>query len=220
MRPSLDAQRRFLFEGYFGTEGAAFECFVDRAYRDMNRTLRGLGKLDVDTRKRVQEGAKACILGCFEGLRRVTPPEKPPLLRDEFNAWHRDSCTALTRCYARLLHGVTELRMSHGQAQKWINMVMKYCWAFGNVELDWLVPWFPAAHVPVDEVVLRATVTEKIASERAVVVWSKWDDPDAYQAFQEQWRVAAWAQGRTPMELEFELWSKHRREFGASAEQS
>ena len=220
MRPTSEEQRQFLIQVCFSKGGTTFDGLVSRAYRDMNRTLRGIGKLDPDIKERVLAEAKACIAAGFDGLKNKVSPKEPVAVRAEFDAWHSDSCDTLIECYAGLLGGISPIRMTHGQAQKWINMTVKYCWAFGGSELDRLVPWYPAAHVPVDEVILRAAVAEKIVGECPVSVWSKWDDPDAYQAFQERWRVAAWARGRTPMELEFELWPKHRRGSNASAEQS
>ena len=46
MNLGLEKQRDFLFQTYFGVKGDELDLFISRAYRDMNRTLHGIGKLN------------------------------------------------------------------------------------------------------------------------------------------------------------------------------
>ncbi|MDO9538187.1 MAG: hypothetical protein Q7J68_07700 [Thermoplasmata archaeon] len=55
-----------------------------------------------------------------------------------FDKWHQESCEKLIRYYKG-----EGLECTYGQAQKWFNMTLKYCWLFLNDKR--LEPWYPYA---------------------------------------------------------------------------
>jgi hypothetical protein len=59
-RPTCDEKRNFLLLAYFGADGDQTDCFISRAYRDMNRTLHGLSK---------RENAKELVQNAMKDLR-------------------------------------------------------------------------------------------------------------------------------------------------------
>jgi hypothetical protein len=218
MRPNLDQQREYLFQISFGVRGSELDRFVSRAYRDMNRTFGGIGKLDANIKKNnelkttVLNDAKAKMKECFNGLRKKHPPKDQVKRIREFDAWHSSSCKALIAYYGTVLRPLKldHLRLTYGQAQKWLNMTMKYCWVCGSTDLDWLVPWFPSAHVPVDEVILLAVEKEGALATRPCKKWSKWNSENEYQDFQMELRKAAAARKESPLEMELRWWAKYR----------
>ncbi len=205
MRPELQQQRDFLFQIYFGGNGDELDRFISRAYRDLNRTFNGIGKLDNQLKTQILNGAKAELK-----KRVVALSEDKDISLDRFNAWHDSTCKALKNYYNQTLITVAEIRFTYGQAQKWINMTMKYCWVCGGKQLDGLQQWFPMAHFAVDEVILEAAMKEKVVTKRPCLKWSKWDDEQGYKDFQFTLRNAATKNNKTPLALEFEWWEKYR----------
>ena len=208
MSLKLEAQFDFLFQTYFGGKGDELDRFISRAYRDMNRTLSGMGKQK--DKSDILNGAKEVVRQQLNDLIR-TSPEKAKL-GDQFEHWHSTACKKLKEFYDSRDTN-PKINFTYGQAQKWINMTMKYCWVCGGNELERLQPWFVKAHVAVDEVILIAAEKEKVVSNRPCEKWSKWDSEQEYSDFQKTLREVATTQNKSPMELEFDWWNKYRSEL-------
>jgi len=105
------------------------------------------------------------------------------------------TCNEIIRCF-------WPFPCNYGQAQKWINMAIKYCWFFSDgTKLD---AWYSVAHMPVDEFILRAAV-ERAVIKRAHMSWSRWDQ-HTYKAFQDEIRDHATKRRKTPLALEHDWW--------------
>jgi hypothetical protein len=208
MSLELQEQRDFLFQTYFGGKGEELDRFISRAYRDMNRTFNGIGKLDNELKTKILNGAKEVVKNHVVTLSKTFPDKDKPF--DKFDAWHDSTCKALKNYYDKSLNTHTETRFTYGQPQKWINMTMKYCWVCGGKELNGLQSWFPMAHIAVDEVILIAAKEEGIVTTRPCGKWSKWDNEQEYKDFQLTLRKAAAKENKPPMELEFDWWQKYR----------
>jgi hypothetical protein len=196
-RPNEDQQRNFLLRTYFGADEQKNDWFISRAYLDMCRTLRGLSKMQ--NTKKLVDGAKEGLRGSLRELQNRGVPTIPDNLTTAFDEWHRSACNKLIGCFR-------PFPCYYGQAQKWINMTIKYCWFFmeGN-ELD---AWYLVAHVPVDEFILCAAENKGIT--RPCEQWSCWNDPQGYEAFQMEIRRYA-KQRTTPLALEHEWWMEEAR---------
>ena len=189
-RPDVPRQHAFLMQAYFGTDG-----FISRAYRDMNRTLHGLSKLG--NAKELVETAKGALRTSLSELQGENAPTKPDELAAEYDRWHEGSCDRLIACFQ-------PFHLHHGQAQKWLNMTIKYHWFFRvGGELD---AWYPAAHVPVDEFILHAAAEAGI--ERPCEKWSRWDDRARYEVFQKAIRAHAAKLSTSPLALEHDWWMR------------
>ncbi|MGO8766226.1 MAG: hypothetical protein ACLQSR_13955 [Limisphaerales bacterium] len=97
MSLGLEKQRDFLFQTYFGVKGDELDLFISRAYRDMNRTLHGIGKLKEKLKNEVLTQAKGVVKQSFTSLRNTTTPDEVQKLRAEFDDWHSESCNTLER---------------------------------------------------------------------------------------------------------------------------
>jgi hypothetical protein len=182
---------RYLGVLYFGS-GKTLRRYLNRAYRDFNRTLH----MTDETVSR-EDKVKDC--GDYL-LARLTDAKDGRTVccdREAFDAWHEATCDELIRLFG-------EKDMSYGHAQKWVSMTLKYLFTAHGLGLDdigGIAPWYPYAHMPVDNVVLDALGEEGFTHPRPNP-WSQMDKA-AYLAFQGALR-AAYAE--CPMDVEFMLW--------------
>jgi len=210
VKPTLQQQRDFLFQTYFGTKGDELEQFISRAYRDMNRTLRGIGKLDDTVKSRILNGAKILVKARVTALSAKTVSGNQVQQSRDFDQWHTDLCRALKTYYSNELQNFGKIRFTYGQAQKWVNMTIKYCWVCGDAVVAGLDPWYSVAHVAVDEVILVAAEKSGVVNIRPCGKWSAWDNQQQYQSFQDTLRLTATKQSQFPLELEYGWWLKFR----------
>jgi hypothetical protein len=71
-RPNLNKQHAFLLRLYFGADDQGNDWFISRAYRDMNRTLHGLSKME--NAKGLVETAKKGLRNSLLELQRQSAP--------------------------------------------------------------------------------------------------------------------------------------------------
>ncbi len=193
-RPDYRQQRTFLIRMYFGAEDEK-GGFTRRAYLDLSRTLHDLAT--VPSREDMKARATDCLRNSLLDLTKMQP-STPETLRAEFDQWHERTCRDIMRCFEGFDH------FHYGQAQKWLNMTIKYRWFFSDS--DPLNGWFSAAHIPVDAFVLRAAEEHEIRPTTQAP-WSRWDAPE-YKTFQERIRAYAKKCGVTPLEVEHCWWMK------------
>jgi len=223
----------FLFNAYFGEEGANLKRFVSLAYLDMNRTLRGISTSDPNGT--IQPKAGELIKNQVNYLNENAVPDDKTVPFDTFDSWHHKLADALIKCYTDAPNVDNPVCFTYGQAQKWINMTIKYCWLFGGSELQGLDHWFKAAHIPVDRKILYAVIegkifqalpckdgwlkwgdfdTDPISEMRKLAEkvckdgWSKWKDWDEYQSFQDKIRIVSNKCDKFPLYLESIWWNK------------
>ena len=127
----------------FGTEENNEKAAANRAYRDMCRTIRfekGVSQmLKNDCRTRVVELIETEIKNCNS----IDTLEK----YDEF---HDSLCLRIIDCY----DNQTIAEITYGQAQKWVNMTMKYLCVLYEGQCDWLNKIYSFLHIPIDSIIL------------------------------------------------------------------
>lgn len=181
---------------------------ANRAYLDLNRTLKfkKVSKEDKDNYKELQRQKSSfrketsiIIRDNIADLLRETP--------ENYDKWHKKTCEKVIEKANE--YDVLQEKLYHGQAQKWVNMTIKYMWVTEKWknELDKLMN---VLHVPVDSYILQGvwedktlkledkkaildSVSNKKGKERleklrefndqSVYSWSKWDY-DQYKDFQ------------------------------------
>ena len=134
------------------------ETCVKKAYGDMCRTLdfcysisdmKNMSKGQEELFKKAKEefvnGLKAKLEGEFLSARSSS-------IKD-FDSWHENLCSKLIGFDNK---NVLKRKLTVGQAQKWINMTIKYLRVLGkwNVEIE-------NVHIPIDEFILSAAAIEK-----------------------------------------------------------
>lgn len=159
---------------------------VDRAYRDFSRTLHGISKTQPydsywELREVMIEMAKDLMTTEFYS-------------QNEFDNWHRDMCDRLkVEFKSKRNHDIYV-----GQAQKWINMTLKYLFALGD-RVNGAKRNYKYFHIPVDNIILNKLNFKFKKS------WSRIDDYEDYLNFQIMVRQTH--RNEFPMDVEFRLYN-------------
>lgn len=215
-----------------------------RAYLDLNRTLR----FSKDS------NAKEHDSFCDEISKQIRDriiKELPNITDKNFDEIHNDICNKIVSL-ARNYKGKTDsLVLSviknnknekidqkifyYGQAQKWLNMTLKYMYLLGFWDDDFK-RFSKVLHVPIDNYIIEAVWHEgetennkiklknkiwliKIPSpygdsvrknkynQEIIISWSKWSE-DEYKDFQIKLRKHPLLEGKSPLEWENDIWIK------------
>jgi hypothetical protein len=89
-----------------------------------------------------------------------------------------------------------------GQAQKWLNMALKYVFVFGENRLPGYAHVFELAHIPLDNIILDALYP--LGAPRLTTAWSRIALYEEYMVIQ-SWVRSAFP-GSAPLAVEFALW--------------
>src|SRR5688572_2730258 len=114
--PTAAGQYEYLLRVYFGSNSDRLSCCISRAYRDMNRTLRGLAKTSKSETARAQG---AGVVRSF--LMSLLATHQAALVQASFGVSHTAACRKLGEVFSEA--GFGDFRI--GQAQKWLNMALK-----------------------------------------------------------------------------------------------
>lgn len=180
---------------YFGDLTDPLKEANSRAYRDMNRTIRFNGLPDA-TRLALREKVNAVFDTELTKLKSDSITSQ-----DEFDAWHHSVSDKIKKLY--LDEGV---KLTYGQAQKWINMTIKYLYMLEANSFDGV---FEFLHIPLDNYVFDIA-RDLLGIARPKVAWSSWDNYDEqYLCYQNLIREKITT--GTPLRWEFRYWLKVAR---------
>lgn len=183
----------FLKTLYFGAYTNPYEAASRRAYLDMNRTLR-FGNLEVVARKNTRN----IIVELLET--EIISIMKKRRTQMEYDNWHQILSTKMIDEYDK--QGV---HFTYGQAQKWINMTLKYLYVLcpDKVENN-----FPNLHIPLDNYVFSVAQKE-FDIKYPTKPWSRWESYDDYMEYQKLIRNNL--TDVAPLSWEFVFWLKEAR---------
>lgn len=114
-----------------------------RAYRDLSRTIHGMG-----SHPNVSELRSAVD----ESLTTFVRNLKDISTREDFDAAHKQWCENAIRLFQQYPHPDREWAFSHGQAQKWLNMALKYLAVVGHTPINHVYEFL---HVPLDRIIYQ-----------------------------------------------------------------
>lgn len=187
--------RDFLFYSYFGitydsankNQGKTLKACFDRAYLDLCRTIRFKGEHDT-----FKDNVKAVITKSIDGLISVHSQK-------DFDRKHEDICKEIITCANS--QKVLAEDFTYGQAQKWLNMTLKYMLLIGfwNDDLKEIIGFL---HVPVDSFIISAAKKD-LGISITSKAWSKWDI-ELYEKFQKEIREKS--SNENPIEWEHRVW--------------
>ena len=175
-----------MFIVYFGNLENRLSAAIKRAYRDFNRTQHGFSKKgdNSEIRKRCSAHLEQAITNLLN---------EPSLSQKKFDDIHKGICDELKRNYGTF-------NFTYGQAQKWINMTLKYYYLLDKDKTKEAVTYF---HVPIDNIMI-----EKLLKYNPPAIesrWSKLDNYDKYLEFQVWFRKTF---DGIPLINEFKIWEK------------
>lgn len=151
----------FLIRLYFDTSRGFPIAGIKRAFLDLSRTL----KVKDNKRLSLIEKSEEFILKELSIILNTTFRTQ-----SEFDNFHKTVCDKLTLVWDEL---------SIGQAQKWINMTLKYWLLFGNNRIQGIEINSKFFHIPIDRYVQNEMLKVKIKNP-----WSKIDTYNEYMEYQ------------------------------------
>lgn len=187
----------FLKFAYFGDLNISIKVASNRAYRDMCRTL----KFDVLPKK-----TKATTISKLKEAVNVIFKEEIPIINEggitspkKFDSWHCKVCENI-----KLLYNEKGIEFTCGQAQKWINMTIKYLYILKVYSFDNVLKYL---HIPVDNYIFDA-VEKELEIDRPKEAWSRWDNDEEYKDYQKNIRKELKRKKFVPIRWEFDNWLK------------
>lgn len=181
----------FLKHMLFGAWNSIYVASSERAYRDMCRTLRNIRQADTNSTKLRSEidlllEQEICSL-LDQGI----------VNQKQYDQWHEKLCN-----YIREHYRDNGFDMTFGQAQKWVNMTMKYLFI---ADVPGIADAFYFCHVPIDTYIINAA-EEQLNLKRPALPWSQMDDYKEYAAYEKQIRMRLG--NVAPLEWELKTWTK------------
>lgn len=183
----------------FGSrESDVYKAAADRAYRDLCRTIKFKDKDDKNKNDQCRHSVNELIIEKIKHL--------PDANQEAYDEFHLGLCRQIIEEYRK--SSVAEL--TYGQAQKWVNMTMKYLCVLseGNFtgKFEWLGRFYPYLHVPIDSIILDKIVEARFPNINLDknLSWSKIDKYEFYLEIQKNLRKSLTAM--SPMDWEFEVW--------------
>lgn len=160
-----DLRENFFIRLYFDDSEGFYYAGIKRAFLDFSRTL----KIQDDNSTTLKQNAEKLILSKLSELTQTNF-----LDQIEFDKFHEATCEQLIEVWSEL---------KFGQAQKWINMTLKYWILFGDKRKTGIEKNAKYFHIPIDSYVQKGMFDEKYPS-----AWSKIDDYETYMNYQRQHR--------------------------------
>ena len=143
-----------------------FEWASKKAYLDMNRTMtfKEVASKDKKNEKDIENQRKAWRDKGTKIFR-----ERFSKMSGSFDVWHEETCKAIIDIYGddKLVAKIgnkrtqTPVKLTFGQAQKWLNMTLKYLWLLYRLGMlenkysDIVFKYEKDFHVPLDSYILR-----------------------------------------------------------------
>ena len=165
-----------LYSQHFLKPSFDFRKASDTAYMDMARHTLHLDSTKSDKQK-VRDNVTDYLERQIEQLLTVMDEEA-------FDCWHAQTCDGMLNCYKEI-----KGHFNYGQAQKWLNLLIKYLYVYDvpvlteTVRDEKMVEWF---HVPIDNHVI-SLAWRNFNLVRPSVAWSKMPK-DVYQRYQSDLR--------------------------------
>ena len=179
----------FLKHMLFGAWNSIYTAASERAYRDMCRTLRNIRQSDANStklRSEIDLLLENEICSLFD--RGISNQR-------QYDEWHEKLCIRIREHY----HD-KDVYMTVGQAQKWVNMTMKYLFI---ADVPGTSDAFYFCHVPIDSYIIKAA-EKQLGLKQPDLPWSKMDDYREYAAYQRQIRIRLG--NVAPLEWEVKTW--------------
>jgi len=170
---------------------------VRRAHLDLSRTVHGINQDGV---------AKTLRWTCHELVERLLREAtlvSVPWSQESFDAWHREACARVTEHFCENGYAT----FFAGQAQKWINMAIKYALtldAVGMLHVEHSSALRQVAHVPIDNFIVGAL--KRLGVKPIEGSWSRIAAYDAYMTYQQD--VRSRFPGSALLDVEFHEWNE------------
>lgn len=191
------------------------ECIakaIERAYKDatMMGAYNSLISKDNSNLKNKSNEAKEKAVQLLQGKFGISEKIVSIAIND-FDTWHREVCESLVETYQEIKDENNKNFFTYGNAQKWLNMTLKYLWLLNRLPNDMDEK---ALHAPIDSYILQKLKKLEIEGVTGSgetfyykkKCWSNIDKYNEYMELQEKIRKFAKADGKSVIEWENEAW--------------
>jgi hypothetical protein len=188
MKSILTEQERenFLIRLYFKTDKDFEIAGIKRAYLDFSRTL-----VLPENCKTEERSAKRAKTELFLRTKLIELIKSSNLTQNEFDKLHKKMCSELISEWNEL---------TFGQAQKWINMSLKYWLLFGESKIPKIEINSKFFHIPIDSIIQERFFNKNLPA------WSKIKTYEEYFWYQQDFRERNI--GKIPILEEFREFNK------------
>ena len=189
--------KTFLLNAYFGdVTNDPIYVAANAAYLDLCRTIefKNTPNITEETKAELRKWSVEKIKSNVNELSNIKDIDN-----EKFDGWHKNMCDAVKRHYNE-----NNVQFHYGQAQKWLNMTMKY---LSVIDRDVTAPYFEYLHVPVDSIVIDLA-SEELGLQRPYSRWSRMES-DEYIEYQKNLCNAIREQKKiSPLLWEFRYWNR------------
>lgn len=201
----------FLKFSYFGNLTNLIEAAVNRAYRDMCRTL-NLKDISEAIISKLKEEVKVIFEN--ENKKHILNNIKN---QDDFDTWHRGLCDKIIKKSKKIEKykinkesNKKKIQLTYGQVQKWVNMTIKYLYILDEKIFDSI---FDFLHIPADKYIFDG-VKDELEIDAPTTAWSRWDNYDEYLRYQNDIRKKLKEEKKdiSPLRWEFKTWLEKAQE--------
>lgn len=178
-------KEQFLIRLYFGVVTDFYLAGIKRAYLDFNRTL----YLIKETKKQREANRKKMEVYLLKKLRILIIQDIAS--QNKFDEYHKIITLDLINKWNIL---------TIGQAQKWINMTLKYWLLFGEQRIPFIEKNAKYFHIPID-----SKIQKSMFSNMKKKAWSKMENYDLdYMKYQNEFRKKS---NEIPILAEFKIFN-------------
>lgn len=165
-----------------------------RAYRDLCRTLlfkEGIKENDEKKLEAYNAVVKDVILKQIHNFEGISN-------ENDFRSWHKAFCEGIIANFEKNC-----IEFYFGQAQKWVNMTMKYLCILSPEKYNYVYKFL---HIPLDGIIIK-NAHEKLGLDKPNVPWSRLDE-ETYYTYQTSLiaKIKAKNKQMVPLDWEFDTW--------------
>jgi len=182
----------FWIRCYINPSTNPIDAVIDRAYRDFNRTLHGISKVQTEAKYLNLKNVMYQIILEISNVKFKN--------QREFDKWHESKCTSLITAF----NVIANHKLYIGQAQKWLNMSLKYLFALGEDFISGIRINYTFFHIPIDNIIQDQLIKHGIP--KLECSWSRIDDYCTYLNYQKMVRNKFLDQ--IPLAVEFKLFNE------------
>ena len=188
--------KAFLLNAYFGDVTDPVYSAANSAYLDLNRTIEFKRGQDVTEEKKATL-RHACVKAIKDHISDLSKRDYSD--KEIFDSWHSELCEAICQKY-----NDSGIHFHYGQAQKWVNMTMKYLSTIDSTQTDGC---FECLHVPIDSIVTDLAY-EEFGLDRPVSRWSRMSEEEYVRYQNRLCSKIKESTGLAPLLWEFRSWNR------------
>ena len=163
---------------YFGNTANPYKAASRRAYLDLCRTIKFAPSSNEEERVKARTDVDGLIESEFKAVSNAHMTSQ-----EEYDEWHEKICEKIVARYEKVCGD----QFCIGQAQKWVNMTVKYLYL---IDSECVKLFADFAHMPLDNYVFAAARDHLGLFSDGLIPWSKIKDNSVYLNYQKELKKA------------------------------